>query len=87
MFANLRTALHQKGISIKRYAEILGVTKKTVENKLSGISEFTYSEYKKTCTLLFEYNADYLFTKIEKDELLNLMNTMKLPITEGYQNE
>ncbi len=61
MFDNLRTALRQKGISIKQYAEILDVGEKTVQNKLTGKTDFTYSEFKKTCTLLLEYNADYLF--------------------------
>lgn len=64
MFTNLRTALYQKGISLKQYAEFLGVGEKTVQNKLKGITDFTYPEFKKTCTLLLpEYNADYLFTE------------------------
>lgn len=62
MFINLRTALYQKGISIKQYAEFLGVGEKTVQNKLQGRTDFTYPEFRKTCKLLFpEYNADYLF--------------------------
>lgn len=65
MFDNLRMALQQKGISLKQYAEILGIGEKTVQNKLTGRTEFTYPEFRKTCTLLFEYNADYLFTEKE----------------------
>lgn len=65
MFNNLRIALQQKGVSIKQYAEILGVGEKTVQNKLKGKTDFTYPEFRKTCTLFFEYNADYLFA--EKD--------------------
>ena len=63
MFDNLRTALQQKGISVKQYAEVLGIGEKTVQNKLTGRTDFTYPEFRKTCTLLFEYNADYLFTE------------------------
>lgn len=63
MFSNLRTALQQKGVSIKQYAEVLGVGEKTAQNKLAGRTDFTYPEFKKTCALLFEYNADYLFTE------------------------
>lgn len=63
MFNNLKTALHQKGISIKQYAEILGVGEKTAQNKLTGKTDFTYPEFRKTCSLLFEYNADYLFAE------------------------
>lgn len=62
MYKNLKTALITKGISIKKYAEFLGVTEKTVQNKLKGTRDFTYPEFKNTCTLLFpEYSADYLF--------------------------
>lgn len=64
MFNNLTMALKSKGISIKQYAEFLGVGEKTVQNKLKGTTEFKYGEFKKTCTLLFpEYNADYLFAE------------------------
>ena len=63
MFENLQTALFQKGISIKQYAEILGVGEKTARNKLTGRADFTYPEFKKTCALLFEYTADYLFAE------------------------
>ena len=62
MFDNLRTALRQKGISLKRYAEFLNIGEKSVQNKLTGKTDFTYPEFRKTCTLLSEYNADYLFT-------------------------
>ena len=63
MFHNLRMALRQKGISVKQYAEVLGIGEKTVQNKLTGKTDFTYPESRKTCTLLFEYNADYLFAE------------------------
>lgn len=62
MFNNLRVALYRKGISVKQYAEILGVGEKTAQNKLAEKTDFTYPEFRKTCALLFEYNADYLFT-------------------------
>ena len=63
MFHNLRMALRQKGISVKQYAEVLGIGEKTVQNKLTVKTDFTYPEFRKTCTLLFEYNADYLFAE------------------------
>lgn len=62
MYLNLKSALRQKGISVKQYAEFLTVSEKTVQNKLNGVTDFTYHEFRKTCTILFpEYNADYLF--------------------------
>ena len=62
MYSNLKSILYRKNIAIKQYAEFLGVSEKTAQNKLQGITEFTYPEFKRTCTLLLpEYNADYLF--------------------------
>ena len=55
MYDNLRIALQQKGISIKQYAEVLGIGEKTVQNKLTGRTDFTYPEFRKTCALFFEY--------------------------------
>ena len=47
--------------------ENLGVSEKTAQNKLQGITAFTYPEFKRTCILLLpEYNADYLFTTEEE---------------------
>lgn len=68
MYTNLRTVLHQKGITVKGYASFLGVSEKTVQNKLGGITDFTYPEFLRTCTLLSEYNADYLFTECERSD-------------------
>ena len=67
MYINLRNVLHQKRITIKQYAEFLGITEKSIQNKLNGLTDFTYSEFKKTCTLLLpEYNADFLFEEEHK---------------------
>jgi transcriptional regulator with XRE-family HTH domain len=63
MYNNLKTALRQKGITNKQYGELLGVAEKTVTNKLSGITDFTYPEFKKTCSIFPEYKADYLFAE------------------------
>lgn len=61
MLGNVQRALQQKGLTVRQYAEFLGVSEKTAHNKLAGKTDFTYSEFEKTCALLFEYNADYLF--------------------------
>lgn len=61
MYINLKNVLYQKNITLKEYANFLGVGEKTVQNKIKGITDFSYPEFKKTCLLLAEYNADYLF--------------------------
>ncbi|WP_050698697.1 helix-turn-helix domain-containing protein [Anaeromassilibacillus senegalensis] len=64
MFDNLRNALENKKISMKAYAAVLGVTEKTVQNKLSGQTPFTLPEVWATCfDLLPEYSWTYLFNQ------------------------
>jgi transcriptional regulator with XRE-family HTH domain len=67
MYSNLKNVLYRKNIAIKQYANFLGISEKTAQNKLRGITAFTYPEFKRTCTLLLpEYNADYLFATEEE---------------------
>lgn len=61
MYKNLKTVLNRKNITLKEYANFLGVGEKTIQNKINGLTDFSYPEFKKTCILLSEYNADYLF--------------------------
>ena len=66
MYNNLRKALREKRITNKQYADLLGVTEKSVDNKLSGRTEFTLSEVQKTRALFSEYTLDFLFAEFEK---------------------
>lgn len=62
MYANLKSALQKKGITMESYAEFLNVSKKTVTNKINQDTDFTFGEYSRTCKFLLpEYNPDYLF--------------------------
>ena len=64
MFNNLRKTLAEKDISIKKYAEFLGVGEKTVQNKLNGVTEFTLAEVLKTSNFLLpQYKISYLFKR------------------------
>lgn len=66
---NLKDLLNTKGISIKSYAEFLGVSEKTVQNKINGVSDFLYGEVEKTKRLLFpEYEISYLFKRCDEKE-------------------
>ena len=63
MYKNLKMLLRNKGISIKDYADFLGVSEKTAHNKLNGITQFTFQEVKKTKMLLFpQYDIMFLFS-------------------------
>ena len=65
MYDNLKNALQDHKITQQEFAEFLGISKKTVVNKLNGTTDFTYPEYRKTCKFLFpEMNPDYLFAVI-----------------------
>lgn len=66
MYKNLVEILKRKGITNKAYANYLGITEKTVWNKLQGKTEFTLGEALKTCALMPEYKMDYVFAMEEK---------------------
>lgn len=62
MLKNLRTALDNKGITIRAYAAVLGISEKSVQNKINEVTPFTYPEAMKTMKDVFpEYNSAYLF--------------------------
>lgn len=66
MFKNLRHVLNARGITMKSYAEFLGITEKTLQNKMNGVTDFSYPEVEKTSRILFpEYNWSYLFAREE----------------------
>ena len=69
MLTNLKRALENKGISVKAYAALLGVSEKTVWNKINEETDFSFPEAKKTKTELFpEYDIAYLFKSDKKIE-------------------
>lgn len=62
MLKNLKKILDDKGITVKAYAEFLGISEKTARNKLQGKTEFLFSEVLKTCTFICpEYRMEYVF--------------------------
>jgi len=62
LLVNLKKALDMKGISIKAYAAVLGVSEKTAWNKINEETVITLPEAVMTKKELFpEYDFDYLF--------------------------
>lgn len=62
MYKNLLEILNKKKITMKAYAEFLGVSEKTLQNKMNGKTEFTLAEAIKTCNIICpEYRMDYVF--------------------------
>lgn len=73
MYKNLITILANRKITLKAYAEFLGVSEKTVQNKLYGRTDFTLGEAARTCTFICpEYRMEYVF---EKEEALEEVGT------------
>lgn len=69
MFKNLAKILSEKKITMKAYAEFLGISEKTVQNKIYGRTEFTLGEAKKTCKFICpEYRMDFVFERQEVGE-------------------
>ena len=65
---NLKSRLEQKGVSMKAYAEFLGISEKSVQNKIRGRTSFTYPEARRTKSILFpEYELEYLFADNHQD--------------------
>lgn len=58
----LKRILEKSSIGLGGYAKLLDVSDKTLYNKLTEASDFSYPEYKKLKSLLPEYNIDYLLT-------------------------
>lgn len=56
----LKHVLDAKGMTMKGSAELLGMSQKSLYNKIVGVSEFTYGEVQKLRLLLPEYNVDFL---------------------------
>lgn len=70
MFDNLRNGLQEKKITMKSYSQFLGITEKTLQNKMNGITAFSLPEVDKTMTYLFpEYKLEYIFDRCEKEEI------------------
>lgn len=62
LLRNLKRALDNKGVTLRAYASILGVSEKTIWNKINEETPFTYPEVRKTkMEILPEYDSDYLF--------------------------
>jgi len=67
MMENLRTCLERKMISNQAVCELLGISAKTLYNKLNGATEFTLGEALSIHdNLLPEYSLRYLFARTVK---------------------
>lgn len=62
MLGNLKRALDNKGVSLRAYAAVLGISEKSAWNKVNEETVLTYPEAIKTKKELFpEYDLEYLF--------------------------
>ena len=67
MYKNLQVAMKQKGISRKLVVELLGVSEKTIFNKIIGACEWKLGEALKLKMMLFpEYELTWLFASDEE---------------------
>lgn len=66
IFSNLNAELARHNIKNSEFAKLLGITPRTLTNKLNGITEFTLSEIKKTAKAFPNVSIDYLFEENTK---------------------
>lgn len=59
----LRKVLDAKGIPPKACAGFLDMSEKTLHNKITGASDFSYKESRQLKALLPEYDIDYLLSE------------------------
>lgn len=68
-YNNLKTVLQTNELSLKAFADFLGIGTEAAADKLNGKTDFTYPEYRRVCRFLFpEMNPDYLFAKTDMIE-------------------
>lgn len=58
----LKRIFEGTSIGLSGYAKLLDMSNKTLYNKLTGASDFSYPEYLKLKSMFPEYNIDYLLT-------------------------
>ena len=56
----LKNYLNVKGITMKGCADLLGISEKSMYNKLVAATDYSYGESRKLKTILPEYDIDYL---------------------------
>ena len=62
MLKNLDQAIKNKGITLKSYAAVLGISEKSAWNKVNEVTELTYKEARITKENLFpEFDSNWLF--------------------------
>ena len=64
MFPNLSKELKNKGITYRAVARLIGCSEKSVQNKMSGVTDFTLTEVLLINENMFpEYELRYLFKR------------------------
>lgn len=68
MYANLKMLMALKGITNEDLAQLLGVHRNTIANKLDGESEFSFDQAVRIHDRYFaEYRIKYVFMRLIKE--------------------
>lgn len=66
MLKNLKRVMEEGSVSTRQLSLILGISEKSVYNKITGASELTLSEARKIMDVFPQYSMDYLFADEER---------------------
>jgi transcriptional regulator with XRE-family HTH domain len=67
MFPNIRAEMARNGLTASAMAEKLNLNERTLGNKLSGKSEFTWGEVNRIRSLFFPTcSLEYLFERVDQ---------------------
>lgn len=73
MYKNLRGEMVKKDLTVTKLAALIGVSEKTLRNKINGETEFTWPEICKVYRLVNpKMSKDELFSKEERKQTLVL---------------
>lgn len=73
MYKNLRGEMVKKDLTVAKLAALIGVSEKTLRNKINGETEFTWPEICKVHRLVNpKMSKDELFSKKERKQTLVL---------------
>ena len=60
MYLNLRTTIRRNKMTLKVFAQKIGISERSVQLKLNGQRDWTYGEYKSICSIFPNENPVWL---------------------------
>jgi len=66
----LKKVIESRGIPLKSYSALLGISERTLYNKLAGSTEFTVGEFQRLKIIFPEYDVLYLMSEENVNDIV-----------------